>query len=57
MLPANLAQMREISQILEQMREMSQQEQICEILDPQKSIHLCLLSERMTVSTWAAVYG
>ena len=31
-------QMREISQILEQMREISQQEQICEISDPQKSI-------------------
>ena len=32
------AQMREISQILEQMREIFQQEQICKILDPQKSI-------------------
>ena len=34
------AQMREISQILEQMLEISQQEQICEIVDPhsQKSI-------------------
>ena len=38
-------QMREISQILEQMREISQQEQICEISDPQKSIlptHACI---------------
>ena len=31
-------QMREICQISEQMREISQQEQICEMWDPQKSI-------------------
>ena len=47
------AQMREISQILEQMREIFQQEQICKILDPQKSIlELVRIQEFDTTNPW-----
>ena len=41
------AQMREIYQILEQMRKISQQEQICKILDPLKNAYSCILHPPM----------